>query len=102
MAPHNMIQAQVSGSAGRPSQEANNAMRVVIIGAGPAGLLLAHYLLGKGEGRFKVWIFEEREDPRETLKKPPSSRRYIHLHADTFNLHSFLGELGCVILMLHQ
>jgi 2-polyprenyl-6-methoxyphenol hydroxylase-like FAD-dependent oxidoreductase len=89
MAPHNMIQAQVSGSAGRPSQEANNVMRVVIHGAGPAGLLLAHYLLGKGEGRFKVWIYEEREDPRETLKKPPSTRRYIDLHAATSTLDSF-------------
>ncbi|GAQ81515.1 hypothetical protein KFL_000820230 [Klebsormidium nitens] len=48
---------------------------VVIIGAGPGGLLLALYLLEKGQGRFKVSIHEAREDPRETLKRPPSPRR---------------------------
>jgi len=34
---------------------------VVIIGAGPAGLLLAHYLLRRG---YHVEIYERRPDPR--------------------------------------
>jgi cation diffusion facilitator CzcD-associated flavoprotein CzcO len=50
-------------------------MRVVIIGAGPSGLLLAHYLLEKGNGRFRVSIHEAREDPRWTMKRPPTPRR---------------------------
>lgn len=50
-------------------------MDVVIVGAGPGGLLLALYLLEKGGGRFRVSIHEAREDPRETLKRPPSPRR---------------------------
>jgi len=35
---------------------------VVIIGAGPAGLLLAHYLLRRG--KYHVEIYERRPDPR--------------------------------------
>jgi NADPH-dependent 2,4-dienoyl-CoA reductase/sulfur reductase-like enzyme len=50
-------------------------MDVVIIGGGPGGLLLALYLLEKGAGRFRVSIHEAREDPRESLKRPPSPRR---------------------------
>jgi len=34
---------------------------VVIIGAGPAGLLLAHYLLRRG--KYHVEIYERRPDP---------------------------------------
>ncbi|MEO0375861.1 MAG: NAD(P)-binding protein, partial [Cyanobacteria bacterium P01_A01_bin.17] len=36
--------------------------KIVIIGAGPAGLLLAHYLLRRG--RYRVEIYERRPDPR--------------------------------------
>ncbi|MDZ8050914.1 MAG: FAD-dependent oxidoreductase [Aulosira sp. ZfuVER01] len=36
--------------------------KVVIIGAGPAGLLLAHYLLRRG--KYQVEIYEQRSDPR--------------------------------------
>lgn len=36
--------------------------KVVIIGAGPAGLLLAHYLLRRGQ--YRVEIYERRSDPR--------------------------------------
>lgn len=36
--------------------------KVVIIGAGPAGLLLAHYLLRRG--KYEVVIYERRPDPR--------------------------------------
>ena len=36
--------------------------KVVIIGAGPAGLLLAHYLLRRG--KYRVELYEQRSDPR--------------------------------------
>ncbi|PZD70491.1 Kynurenine 3-monooxygenase [Acaryochloris thomasi RCC1774] len=36
--------------------------KIVIIGAGPAGLLLAHYILRRG--RYRVEIYERRPDPR--------------------------------------
>lgn len=36
---------------------------VVIAGAGPAGLMLAHYLVGSGKG-FNVVMLEQRGDPR--------------------------------------
>ncbi len=36
---------------------------VAIIGAGPSGILLAHYLLRRGE-RYKVDIYERRSDPQ--------------------------------------
>ncbi|GAB4232754.1 MAG: NAD(P)/FAD-dependent oxidoreductase [Stanieria sp.] len=36
--------------------------KVVIIGAGPAGILLAHYLLRRG--KYQIEIFERRSDPR--------------------------------------
>lgn len=37
--------------------------KIVIIGAGPAGLLLAHYLLRRG--KYQVEIYDRRPDPRE-------------------------------------
>lgn len=36
--------------------------KVVIIGAGPTGLLLAHYLLRRG--KYRVELYEQRSDPR--------------------------------------
>lgn len=38
------------------------SQKVVIIGAGPAGLLLAHYLLRRG--KYHVELYERRSDPR--------------------------------------
>ncbi len=38
--------------------------KVVIIGAGPAGLLLVHYLLHRGQ--YRVEVYEQRADPRLT------------------------------------
>lgn len=37
--------------------------KIFIIGAGPAGLLLAHYLLDRGN--YQVEIYERRQDPRQ-------------------------------------
>ncbi|MCG6135717.1 MAG: FAD-dependent monooxygenase [Nostoc sp. LLA-1] len=37
--------------------------KVVIVGAGPSGLLLAHYLLQRGEN-YQINIYERRSDPR--------------------------------------
>lgn len=56
-----------------PSQE---PVKVVICGAGPAGLLLAHFLLGRGQGKFRVVVYDKAEDPRETLKQDLNYRRY--------------------------
>lgn len=39
------------------------AKKVVIIGAGPSGLLLAHYLLKRGD-KYRVEIYERQSDPR--------------------------------------
>lgn len=38
-------------------------MRIVIIGAGPAGLLLAHYLAARSP-HYQISIYEKRSDPR--------------------------------------
>ena len=40
--------------------------KVVIVGAGPCGLLLAHYLLRRGN-RYQVEIYERLGDPREVV-----------------------------------
>ncbi|MCT7983506.1 FAD-dependent monooxygenase [Laspinema sp. A4] len=40
------------------------AQKAIIIGAGPAGLLLAHYLLRRGD-RYCVELYERRPDPRQ-------------------------------------
>ncbi|MEH1844381.1 MAG: NAD(P)/FAD-dependent oxidoreductase [Nostoc sp.] len=39
------------------------ARKVVIVGAGPSGVLLAHYLLQRDQG-YQVEIYERRNDPR--------------------------------------
>lgn len=44
---------------------------VVIAGGGPAGLLVAHCLLARGD-RYNVEIVESREDPRQTVAGPRS------------------------------
>jgi kynurenine 3-monooxygenase len=46
--------------------------KVVIVGAGPAGLLLAHYLLQRGE--YSIQIYERRPDPRQI--EPKHRRTY--------------------------
>ena len=46
------------------------AKKVVIVGAGPCGVLLAHYLLGRNE-QYAVDIYERRSDPRTVeISKP--------------------------------
>lgn len=45
--------------------------KVVIAGGGPAGLLVAHCLLSRGD-KFDVEILESREDPRQTVAGPRS------------------------------
>ncbi|MGK7889651.1 MAG: FAD-dependent oxidoreductase [Leptolyngbyaceae cyanobacterium] len=46
--------------------------KIVIVGAGPAGLLLAHYLLARGN--YQVEIYERRPDPR--CAEPSSQRTF--------------------------
>eukprot|EP00899_Mesostigma_viride_P025613 jgi/Mesvir1/6236/Mv00914-RA.1 len=43
-----------------PSQTTKNA---VVIGAGPAGMLLAHFLVRRPNNEYKVSIYEKRADP---------------------------------------
>ena len=52
-----------------------SAKKVLIVGAGPAGLLAAHHLLLKGQpGAFDVTVAERRADPRESMQA--SKRSY--------------------------
>ncbi|WP_244141940.1 NAD(P)-binding protein [aff. Roholtiella sp. LEGE 12411] len=37
--------------------------KVAIVGAGPSGVLLAHYLLHRGD-KYQIDIYERRSDPR--------------------------------------
>ncbi|MEL6462297.1 MAG: NAD(P)-binding protein, partial [Cyanobacteria bacterium J06621_15] len=37
--------------------------KVIIVGAGPCGVLLAHYLLRRGD-KYEIEIYERRHDPR--------------------------------------
>jgi hypothetical protein len=46
------------------SGQQDQRTKVMIVGAGPAGLLSAHYLLNRG-GKYDVTIAERRSDPRE-------------------------------------
>lgn len=41
------------------------ANQVVIVGARPCGLLLAHYLLRRDD-KYQIQIYERRSDPRQT------------------------------------
>ena len=48
------------------SGEPDGKQKVLIIGAGPAGLLAAHLLLKQAPGKFDVTVAEQRADPRES------------------------------------
>ena len=43
----------------------DESSQIVIIGAGPAGLLLAHYLLARSN-KYRVSIYDKRSDPRDS------------------------------------
>ncbi|CAI5483702.1 unnamed protein product [Closterium sp. Yama58-4] len=54
-----------------------DVFRVVIVGAGPAGLALANYLLARGGGRFHVSVIEKGADPRAEVEEAAEiARRY--------------------------
>lgn len=44
---------------------ASMVKRVVIVGAGPSGVLLAHYLLRHGD-QYQIALYDRRPDPRQT------------------------------------
>ncbi|CAI5515438.1 unnamed protein product [Closterium sp. Naga37s-1] len=57
--------------------EGADVFRVVIVGAGPAGLALANYLLARGGGRFHVSVIEKGVDPRAEVEEAAEiARRY--------------------------
>jgi kynurenine 3-monooxygenase len=51
-------------SSNKRNQGNSMDQKVVIIGIGPTGLLLAHYLLRRGQ--YRVELYEQRPDPRST------------------------------------
>ena len=63
--------------------------KIVIVGAGPAGLLLAHYLLARGDSQ--VEIYESRPDPRSTA---PSQQRTFPLSLQVRGLNAIRGVPG--------
>ncbi|GJP29419.1 hypothetical protein CLOM_g16682 [Closterium sp. NIES-68] len=74
--------------------------RVVIVGAGPAGLVLANHLLTRGGGRFHVSVVEKGEDPREKVEEAVEvARRYsIGLNVRAFRcLDAVPGLLKTVL-----
>ncbi|NEO88179.1 MAG: FAD-dependent monooxygenase [Spirulina sp. SIO3F2] len=44
---------------------ATSPQKIVIVGAGPAGLLFAHYLLHRRSQQYQVEIYDRRPDPRQ-------------------------------------
>ncbi|CAI5536069.1 unnamed protein product, partial [Closterium sp. Naga37s-1] len=80
--------------------------RVVIVGAGPAGLVLANHLLTRGGGRFHVSVVEKSEDPRKKVEEAVEvARRYsIGLNIRAFRcLDAVPGllkkVLACMVLV---
>ena len=83
--------------------------KVVIVGAGPCGLLLAHYLLRRDE-QYQVDIYERRSDPR-TIEFSKARTFPININERGLNalskIEGFLDELKDISVemtgtMLHQ
>ena len=60
--------------------------KIIIIGAGPAGLLLAHYLLSRGD--YQIEIYERRPDPRAI---EPSKQRVFPLSLQKRGMEAIRG-----------
>ena len=60
--------------------------KIIIVGAGPAGLLLAHYLLSRGN--YQVEIYERRPDPRSVEQ---STQRIFPLALQTRGMQAIRG-----------
>ncbi len=87
------------------SSEQDQRKKVMIVGAGPAGLLSAHYLLNRG--KYDVTIAERRSDPREVCTHTPSTRLSQFIVTSCMSqsrrrwrTRSFLGAHAMVILVL--
>eukprot|EP00850_Spirogloea_muscicola_P006719 SM000032S12103 [mRNA] locus=s32:522953:532169:+ [translate_table: standard] len=66
-----------STAAAAMAPAARQPVRVVVVGAGPSGLLFAHYLLRHGAGRFQLQLFEKGPDLTSPApERPGYDKRY--------------------------
>ncbi|CAI5535396.1 unnamed protein product [Closterium sp. Naga37s-1] len=84
------------GGARAVSGEAEGAdvFRVVIVGAGPAGLALANYLLARGGGRFHVSVIEKGEDPRAEVEEAAEIARRYAMGLSIRGMHCLMAIPG--------
>ncbi|CAI5496254.1 unnamed protein product [Closterium sp. Naga37s-1] len=84
------------GSARAVSGEAEGAdvFRVVIVGAGPAGLALANYLLARGGGRFHVSVIEKGVDPRAEVEEAAEIARRYAMGLSIRGMHCLMAIPG--------
>eukprot|EP00850_Spirogloea_muscicola_P011482 SM000071S21106 [mRNA] locus=s71:391555:399694:+ [translate_table: standard] len=69
--------AQTAPATAAMAPAAQQPVRVVVVGAGPSGLLFAHYLLRHGAGRFGVQLFEKGPDlTSPAAERPGYDKRY--------------------------
>ena len=71
--------------------------KIVIIGAGPAGLLLAHYLLSRGN--YRIEIYERRPAPQAAEQ---SEQRTFPISLQTRGLNALQGIPGLEAALIEQ
>lgn len=74
------------------------AKKVVIVGAGPSGLLLAHYLLNRDK-KYQIDIYERRQDPR-TISLSKSRTFPITLNGRGMNALRQIPGLEAAVLAM--
>jgi len=67
------------------------AKKIVIVGAGPSGLLLAHYLLNR-DRKYQIDIYERRQDPRT---KSISKSRTFPITLNSRGMNALRQIPGC-------
>ncbi|CAI5488796.1 unnamed protein product, partial [Closterium sp. Naga37s-1] len=74
--------------------EGADVFRVVIVGAGPAGLALANYLLARGGGRFHVSVIEKGVDPRAEVEEAAEIARRYAMGLSIRGMHCLMAIPG--------